>query len=397
MDKNTQKLKEIFEDDPFGLLEIKPKVNQVISEETRLIERFKEIMVFYYQNNREPESEGDVSERTLYYRLKAIRESREKIDLLLQFDSCNLLERTVENEIKSINDILNSDYLGILNSEADNIFELKHVPKETRMPDYVASRKPCKDFENYEPFLKQCQIDIKSGKRQLRPFKNEQQIEKGYFFVLKGVLLYIAEIGEKELIKGKINARLRCIFENGTESDMLLRSLSAELYKNGRRVTEHNDKLLDNFYNITDEDQESGYIYILKSNSNRTEIQTIKNLYKIGYSKIPVEERVKNAEQEPTYLMAPVSIVSIYKCYNMNPQKLEQLLHNFFGSSCLNIDIYDKNGLRHTPREWFIANISIIEEVIQLIISGKIVSYKYDSTRQVIIEKWECVIYIINP
>lgn len=387
MDKNTQRLRGIFENDPFGLLEIKPKVTQITSEETRLIERFKEILNFCYQNNREPEPEGSVSERTLYYRLKAIRDNKEKTKLLLEHDSCNLLEKKLENGVKSIDDILNNDYLGILDSEADNIFELKHVPKETRMPDYVASRKPCKDFENYETLLKQCQQDIKSGKRQLRPFKYEQQIEKGYFFVLKGVLLYIADIGERELIKGKINARLRCIFENGTESDMLLRSLSAELYKNGRRITEHNDKLLDKFNNITDEDQESGYIYILESKSDRSEIKAIDNLYKIGFSRIPVEERVKNAEQEPTYLMAPVSIVSVFKCYNINPQKLEQLLHNFFGNSCLNIDIYDKNGQRHTPREWFIAHISIIEEAIQLIINGKIVAYKYDSAQQIIIGK----------
>ncbi|MDD4564223.1 MAG: GIY-YIG nuclease family protein [Eubacteriales bacterium] len=387
MDSNSQKLKEIFEDDPYDLLEIKPKITQAKSEDSRLIDSFNEIMDFYYQYNREPDLGADISERTLYYRLKAIRENKEKTNLLLKYDSYNLLDEAVEDDVKSIDEIFSNDYFGILNCEADDVFELKHVPKETTMPEYVASRKKCTDFEKYEPLLKECQLDIKSGKRRLKPFKNEQQIEKGYFFILKGVLLYIADIGERESIKGKINARLRCIFENGTESDMLLRSLSAELYKNGRRVTEHSDRLLDNFYNITDEDRESGYIYILKTKSDRPEIKVIENLYKIGYSRIPVEERVKNAEQEPTYLMAPVSIISVYKCYNMNPQKFEQLLHNFFGNSCLNIDIYDRNGLRHTPREWFVADLSIIEEAIQLIISGKIVAYKYDSLQQIIIEK----------
>ena len=126
-------------------------------------------------------------------------------------------------------------------------------------------------------------------------FINEQQIQKGYFFVLKGILLYVAEVGEVEKIKGKKNARLRCIFENGTESDMLLRSLSAELYKDGRRVTEHEDHLLDGFSEITDEDEETGYIYVLRSLSNRPEISEIENLYKIGFSTIPVEQRIKNA------------------------------------------------------------------------------------------------------
>lgn len=76
----------------------------------------------------------------------------------------------------------------------------------------------------------------------------------------------------------------------------------------------------------------------------------------------PVEERIKNSTEDPTYLMAPVKIISTFECYNLNPQKLEQLLHNFFGESCLNIDIYDKHGKRHTPREWFIAPFEVIEK-----------------------------------
>jgi hypothetical protein len=226
---------------------------------------------------------------------------------------------------------------------------------------------------------------LASGKRKLWPFKNEQQIQKGYFFVLKGILLYVAEVGEVEKINGKKNARLRCVFENGTESDMLLRSLSAELYKDGRRVTEHEDHLLDGFSEITDEDEETGYIYVLCSLSNRPEISEIENLYKIGFSTIPVEQRIKNAEKEPTYLMAPVHIVEAYQCYNMNPQKLEQLLHTFFGSSCLNLDVYDANGQRHTPREWFIAPLDIVEQAIHFVLNGDIVNYRYDPIQKVII------------
>lgn len=172
-----------------------------------------------------------------------------------------------------------------------------------------------------------------------------------------------------------------------TESDMLLRSLSAELYKHGRRITELEEKLLDAYKNILSEDEETGFIYILKSKSDKPEIKSIENLYKIGFSKILVRERIKNADQEPTYLMAQVSIVSIFKCYNMNPQKLEQLLHNFFGRSCLNIDVYDKKGQRHTPREWFIAPLSVIEEAIHFILNGAIIDYKYDSDRQIIVAK----------
>jgi hypothetical protein len=62
----------------------------------------------------------------------------------------------------------------------------------------------------------------------------------------------------------------------------------------------------------------------------------------------------------------------------MNPQKLELLLHNVFGKVCLNVDIFDLEGNRHTPREWFVAPLNVIEEAIKLIISGEIVNYKYD-------------------
>lgn len=387
MDKNKRKLLDIFEDDQFGILNVKEQCSPAISEEERLVESYKEILDFYMQNNREPQLEKDITETLLYYRLKGIRENKSKLNLLIKYDTYNLLTNNIENEVKSIDDILNNDYLGILDSETEEIFNLKHIPKKTTMPRYVASRKTCNDFSDYEGIFKQCQSDLKHGKRKLNPFKNEQQIDKGYFFVLKGILLYVADIGERKLKNGKINARLRCIFENGTESDMLLRSLSAELYKNGRRVTEHEERILDKFNNIYVEDKEAGYIYILKSESNNEKIRTINNLYKIGFSTIKVEDRIKNAEQEPTYLMGNVSIVSVFKCYNMNPQKFEFLLHNFFGNTCLNVDVFDKAGKRHTPREWFIVPLDVIEEAIRFIISGEIIDYKYDYSRQIIVGK----------
>ena len=163
------------------------------------------------------------------------------------------------------------------------------------------------------------------------------------------------------------------------------------LYVNGRVVTQNinkvNEKFIETFSNITNEDKEAGYIYILKSKSNDKRITSIQDLYKIGYSKIDVEERIKNAENEPTYLMAPVSIQGAWKCFNMNPQKLEQLLHNFFGNSCLELDIFDQRGKRHTPREWFIAPLEVIEQAIELIINRKIVNYKFDAENMTIIGK----------
>jgi len=386
MDRD-KKLKEIFDNDPLGLLNVKPTASPIRNEDERLVASFKEITDFFERNKREPEQGGGIQEHQLYSRLKSLRENPAKAEALKAHDKFGLLNY-VPKSINSLDDILNDDALGLLGDDSQGLFDFNHVPKETTMPDYIAQRKPCKDFKNFEEKFIQCQTDLANGKRKLYPFRNEQQIGEGYFFVLKGVLLYVANVGDKEADKnGKVNARLRCIFENGTESDMLLRSLAAELYKDGRRVTEHEEKLLDGFNGITNEDEEAGFIYILKSKSEKPEIKEIKNLYKIGFSKVDVEERVRNANQEPTYLMADVRIVMAYKCYNMNPQKFELLIHNFFGSACLNIDVFGKDGKRYTPREWFIAPIDIIEQVIHLIISGEIVKYRYDVVNEEIVTR----------
>ncbi|CZL45241.1 TPA: GIY-YIG nuclease family protein [Legionella pneumophila] len=374
-------LLKLIEDDDLDLLKIQKKKSSMLTADERLIESFHDINEFISNNGREPKPGSDVHEHRLYARLKGIRESKTKIKSLLDLDEHGLLKQEMK-EIKSIQDIFDDDNLGLLDNDAESIFKLKHVPKITTMPNYIASRKPCNDFDAYKDKFIRCQSDLSSGRRQLLPFNNEP-IEKGLFFVLKGILLYIANVGEREIIGGRANARLHCIFENGTESDMLLRSLSAELYKDGRRLS----NLEEPINMLTDKDRKSGYIYILKSLSEKPEIKSIKNLYKIGYSKNSIEERIKNAVIEPTYLMSQVSVVTAFECYNMNPHKLEQLLQRFFGKSCLSADVFDNKGRRHTPREWFIAPLGIIEQAINLVLNGDIVRYRYDADNQVIIER----------
>lgn len=389
--KNLDKLLEIFENDPFGILTLKEKKATYVSENSQLIKSFNEINRFYESNGREPEKSSNIIETKLFFRLSSIRCDKEKCEILKDYDEHNLLKLTETVEVKSIEDIFKNDKFNIFDDINDNIFDVESLPKRTTMPDYIASRKICKEFEKYEGLLKQCQRDLREGRRKLIKFKNGQQVEEGQFFILKGVLLYVDKVGETIVENGVKNARLRCIFENGTESDMLMRSLGAELYKDGRRVTESDinlkKDLFDKFNNITDKDKEVGYIYILKSRSKDKNIASIENLYKIGFSTTTVEERIRGAENEPTYLMAPVKIITSFKCYNMNIIKLESLLHNFFGQSCLDIEITDKNGNRHKPREWFIAPLEIIEEAIKLILNGQIINYKYDNINQSITYK----------
>lgn len=383
MDKLIEfSLDEILADDPLGLLS-EPKVRtKSLNEDDRLVGSFEEINAFIQNYGHEPQKSTNMSERTLFSRLQGIRENPEKIAALKPYDRFNILQ---EVEINSIDDILNDDAFGLLGGDdSDDIFTLKHIPKqkETTMPDYVASRKPCKEFDKYEHLFTKVQEELKTGIRKVVKFQNEQQIKKGYYFILKGVLLYVADVGEPIKTSGKTNARLKLIFENGTESDMLLRSLSAELYKHGKRVSEYDETNLEGLYEVNEKDEKSGYIYILESKSEDEKIASIKNLYKIGYSTIPVKERIKNAATEPTYLMAQVRVISVYETYNMNTQKFEQLIHRFFGKVCLNIDIYGDDGKRYTPREWFIAPLEVIEQAIEFIITGEIVNYRYDEKNE---------------
>lgn len=292
------------------------------------------------------------------------------------------------DEINSLDDILNSDTFGLLdNKEDEDIFTLKNVPKVEKRADadFVARRVKFDDFDKYEQLFIDCQADLKANRRQIVP-SIESQLDVGTFCVLDGVLLYISDIKKGYRgNSGKINRRTTLIFENGTKSNMLLRSLGKRLKDNGNMVTKLESEKESDLFNITDEDKQNGYIYILKSLSTNDVIATKKNLYKIGFSTTEVETRIKNAVKDPTYLMAEVRTVASYEVYNVNPHKLEQLIHKFFGNSCLDIEIYDENSKIHKPREWFIAPLEVIEEAIELIVNGKIVNYKYDESNEKII------------
>jgi len=196
---------------------------------------------------------------------------------------------------------------------------------------------------------------------------------------------YVASVGKIKRENKKSNARLHCIFENATESDMLLRSLSAELYKDGKIISQLNHEIENDFKQISENDELSGYIYILKSKSDDELIRNIENLYKIGYASRSVKERIKNAKNEVTYLMADVEYITSYKVYNMDAKKLEKLLHQFFGNSCLNIKIMGEDGEYHNPREWFIAPLYVIKQAIVMIENGEIIHHRYDESKQSIV------------
>jgi len=287
------------------------------------------------------------------------------------------------SELNSLDDIFNDDDLNILDGDSKSLFELKNVSKKSTRSktDFVSRRKRCKDFDSYAPQFKKVHQELSSGNRNFVKF-NEKQLNEGNYFVDNGILLLLEKVFEPKKDRfGKLDSRTRIIYENGTMSNMMLRSLGKNLFNNGQGVTDFVHKTINN------SDKESGNIYVLKSKSTDERISSIGNLYKIGYTQGSVEKRIKDAKNEITYLKSDVEIISIYQCYNMNTKKLEELLHNFFGNVCLNIDIYDDSGVRHSPREWFIVPFKIIDQAVDLLINATIGNYEYDRIKRNIILK----------
>lgn len=395
-------LDDIFDDDEFGLLDFKEKKSIVKTDEDRLTDVFMEVNHFYEKNGREP-STSSMSEYGFLSKLKAFRSNEAHKKILKPFDRYNLLGEVAMEEI-TLDDILEDDDLGLLETDADNsIFSFRHTPKpeDRAKADFIAQREPMKEkkFAKYEKMFRQIHKELKEGKRKLRNFDfSQENLQIGKFYLADGMMLYLesANLEKKTMTSPsgtaeRIDGRTVTIFENGTSSNLLFRSLGRLVQQKGKLITDTLESIEDDLQKkaglIAEEDVKSGWIYVLKSKSPNPKILQIKDLYKIGFSTTSVKDRVKNAAKQATYLFADVEIIATYKCFNLNTHNFENLLHRFFGECCLNIDLYDENKKRINPREWFVVPLSIINEVIELIISGGIVNYSYDTTFQKLILK----------
>lgn len=397
MDEKTKKdkLSEIFESDLLGLLAVdEPKNPPVSPQDSRLIDSFQEISDFYETNQRCPELGDDIGEYRLASRLAAIKKDPKKVKTLLPYDYYNLLE-SEETKSVSVEELISDDPLGLLDGddEADSIYTLSHVkPSERLRPDYIAHRKVCKDFDLYEEAFQRIHDDLEHGRRRLVEFK-EGDLHEGCYYVLRGVVLYLEQnLAVKQKIEYKSGAkvrregRTRCIFDNGTESSMLYRSLGKALKLDGFCISDLIEKN-ESSVSINSTDVQNGYIYVLRSLSRAPQIRSIRNLYKIGYCSGDVTTRIKNAVHKPTYLMNDVEVVLTVRCYNLDVPYLEASIHSFFSNVNVYFEVRDDEGIMHYPKEWFTVPLNIIEEAIPLIVDKKIDSYRYDKNLQMIIQK----------
>ena len=371
-------LRKLISEDEFRLLEIPVKTEPLTADE-RLLAGFSEIMEFVVEHGREPAiNKTDMSETKLAMRLKAISGSEEQRLSLQEFDGLDLLKEP-EPPV-TLAEAVASDMSGLLDGSADDIFAIRNVPKTTTVPEKIAQRKTCEDFEQFEPLFKECHAELRAGVRRIIPFRREQQIRPDTYYVLKGVLVYVAESSQKVKEYGRINARLRCIFENGTEADLLLRSLSSQLYRFGKRVTEPNAVTLASM--TLAPDTPMAVVYVLRSLSDDPQVQGLPNLYKIGSTKRSVETRTARAHRRKTFLNAPVELVAEYEVPAGVEQKVERLLHRLFSGVRLDIWFEQMGTTVAEAREWFSVPLPIIDEAIGLIETEAIKNYEYDADAQ---------------
>ncbi len=357
--------------------------------EERIIAGFEDILRFYQTQGRIPlHGEGhDIFERLYAVRLDQLRKLPEAQVLLADLDKPGLLSGAAiaKAAVDELDEEALLAELGIGDKPADenDITVLRHVRStvEKRAAEEIADRTPCADFDKFQPLFVQVERELKAGIRKTLRFGRDASIACGNYFILGGQLAYVAEVGEMfKTQSGHDDARLRVIYNNGTESNLLLRSLQKALYKDetGRRLTDSDMGPL--FGAATEPDDiASGTIYVLRSLSDHPFVTEHHELiHKIGVTGGKVETRIAGAEKDATYLLAAVEVVATYKLHNLNRTRLENIFHRLFGAAQLDLTIADRFGNPVKPKEWFLVPLHVIDEAVGLIRDGSITEVTYD-------------------
>lgn len=352
--------------------------------ERRLITGFEDILVFVDAHGRAPvDAAGrDIFERMYACRLEALREHPLREALLDPEDRHGLFQAPPPTDVQA--ELSPAELAAAFaDLDSDGFDELRFVrsTEERKAAEEIAASTPCADFETFEPLLQQVQEQLSTGLRGSSPFEGWGNIEQGDFFILGGQLAYVAEKSEEWMQDyGKPDARLRVIFANRTENNLLMRSLARALQRDerGRRVHRPDDGPL--FSGEFDEgDQRSGTIYVLRSKSTRPYISENRELvHKIGVTSSKIERRIVDAVNQPTFLLAEVEVVATWDLANIERHRLERLLHEIFAPARLDLEIEDRFGKKVRPREWFVVPIGAIEEAVARIMDGSIRDYVYD-------------------
>lgn len=367
------------------------KASSHTPREERIIAGFEDILRFHQTHGRAPRHSegGDIFERLYAVRLDQLRKLPEAHVLLAGLDTPGLLSGAVvaNTDVDALDEDALLAELGISAepTDASDITVLRHVRSsvEKRAAEEVADRTPCEDFDRFQPLFEQVERELKSGVRKALPFGRDASVFHGNYFIVGGQLAYVAEVGDTiKAPNGESDARLRVIYANGTESNLLRRSLQRALYKDdtGRRLSDPDMGPL--FGGEAEPDDiESGTIYVLRSKSSHPFVAEHRELiHKIGVTGGKVETRIAAADKDATYLLADVDIVATYKLHNLHRTRLENIFHRLFGAAQLDLTIEDRFGNPVKPREWFLVPLHVIDEAVQCIRDGSITGVSYDLT-----------------
>jgi len=382
-----------FTDDDDALLaelgvEVEAKrVGSRTPQQERVIAGFEDIQQFVEEHGHAPRhgESHDIFERLYAFRLDRIAQLPECRDVVGSLDHQGLLTGLAaapSDETDDLDDDALLVELGV-DGELSEITELRHVRSsaEKRAADEIANRERCADFASFKPLFEQVQRDLDQGVLTARKFERKSEIEPGRFFILGGQKAYVAEKGKVEInASGNSDARLRVIFDNGTESNLLMRSLQKALTSDeaGRRIDEPVAGPL-----FADQPQDgdaaSGTIYVLRSMSDHPMVAAHRELvHKIGVTSNGVKQRIAGARMQPTFLLADVEVVATYELFNINRSKLENLIHRIFEPARFDVEILDRFGRPVVPREWFMVPLFVVDEAVERIRDRTIVDYRYD-------------------
>ncbi|HCF9841104.1 TPA: GIY-YIG nuclease family protein, partial [Pseudomonas aeruginosa] len=355
--------------------------------EERIIAGFEDIQRFVEEHGHAPRhgDDKDIFERLYAVRLDRLRDQEECRSLLMPLDHQGLLNALEVPEPQGDYSITDDELLAELagGDEGSDIQNLRHVRSnaEKREAEEIAQRERCEDFERFQPLFEQVQRELQSGVRVTRNFMRDTTVEAGQWFILSGQTAYVAEQGEDfDSPQGKKDARLRVIFSNGTQSNLLRLSLVRALYKDdaGRRITDADAGPLFG-ETLEPDDIESGTIYVLRSHSTHPFVAEHRELiHKIGVTGGKVETRIAGANKDATYLLADVEVVATYKLHNINRTRMENLFHRLFSPAQIELTIPDRFGNPVKPREWFLVPLHVINEAVERIRDGSIAGVIYD-------------------
>jgi hypothetical protein len=357
------------------------------AKEERIIAGFEEIERFVQEHGRPPKhgENCDIFERLYAVRLDRLRESEECREVLRSLDSRGLLDARSDVELTT-DDLTDAELLtslGISTDPDNDVTQLVHVRsrQEIKAAEEIAQRTPCQDFDHFKPIFEKVQHQLKTGERQTLKYQDNAEVNQGDLFILDGQKVMVVEMGETFISDyDRQDRRLRLVYDNATESDLLMRSLQRALNRDkaSRRITTPDFGPLFSGTE-TENDLQTGYIYVLRSKSDHPVIAKNRSvIHKIGVTGGDVKSRVANAKKDPTYLLADVEIVTTFKLVNIDRKRLEALLLKFFGNARLELELKDRFGITVKPREWFLVPLQVIEEVIEKIKEGTLDQFRYD-------------------